>query len=366
MAEYTLTVKIAEGGTKYINDGKEGSSFAGHMWYSLSDGSENNNSYGFASGENKAKPFGVGDFIKNDDEAYQDTYYTLTKEITKEEYDKLKEFGENPEANGFTGDYNALSNSCVDFTWKALEHAGMNNEQYEGKILPTSNAKEVDKEMYKQMFGSEEGWKETWNEIYKQNKHVVYGDENSNTLTGNDKNEVFYAGKGDDTALGNKGNDTYLYKRGDDNLTIQDNGSDENDRLVIQGFNSEDAIFKLSEDKKDLIITFDEGSVIIKDYQEDGKIEKITFDDKKLSIEDVENKLQERSALQANQTDDKEPTLRELVEIELGRSITDEEIEKGREEFDKFKKEYEQGQTKEQEQNSKENDNDNVVMHMQR
>jgi hypothetical protein len=55
MAEYTLTVKIAEGGTKHIDDkGKESSSFAGHMWYSLNDGSERN-SYGFASGEDKAK-----------------------------------------------------------------------------------------------------------------------------------------------------------------------------------------------------------------------------------------------------------------------------------------------------------------------
>jgi hypothetical protein len=355
MGKYTLTIKIAEGGTKHINDeGKESSSFAGHMWYSLSDGNKDD-SYGFASGEDKAKPWGEGKRVINDNTAYQDTYYTITRQLTKEEYDKLKEFGENPNDNGFTGNYNALTNSCVDFTWKALEHAGMNNEQYEGKILPTSNAYKIDEKMYKQMFGSEDGWKETWDKIYKESRHIVYGDENSNTLTGGDKSEVFYAGKGDDTVFGNKGDDTYVYKKGDGNLTIQDNGSDQNDRLIIQGFDSKDAVFTLSEDKKELIITFDDGSITIKGYQEEGKIEKFAFDDKELSVKDIEDKLQKESVRQISQTDDRELTLRELVEADLGRPITDEEIEESKRELEEFKKEYEKQQTKQQE-----NENDNV------
>jgi hypothetical protein len=37
MPNYTLTIKIAEGGTEHIDEnGKATTSAAGHMWYSLS------------------------------------------------------------------------------------------------------------------------------------------------------------------------------------------------------------------------------------------------------------------------------------------------------------------------------------------
>jgi hypothetical protein len=37
---YTLTVKIAEGGTTYIKDGVSHPSAFGHMWYSISNNKE--------------------------------------------------------------------------------------------------------------------------------------------------------------------------------------------------------------------------------------------------------------------------------------------------------------------------------------
>jgi hypothetical protein len=177
----------------------------------------------------------------------------------------------------------------------------MNDKQYEGKILPTSNAYKVDERMYEYMFGSKEGWKETWDTIHKESKHIVYGNENSNTLTGSDKNEVFYTGKGDDIVSGGQGDDTYIYKKGDGNLAIQDNGFDKNDKLIIQGFNSEDAVFTLSENKKDLSITFgnEEGNITIKDYQKEGEIESFAFADKELNAKDIEDKLQEQQEKQA-------------------------------------------------------------------
>ncbi|MDR3345793.1 MAG: calcium-binding protein, partial [Campylobacteraceae bacterium] len=173
MPDYTLTIKIAEGGTEHIDEnGKATTSAAGHMWYSLSDGEGNKSSYGFASDEAKAKPFGKGQWITTDDATYQDTYYTVQIPISEAEYKALKEFGEAPKAHGFDADrYNALNNSCIDFTWKALETAGLNEKCYEGKILPTSNAKKIDKEIYEHMFKDQKGWSDTWNDINKNSKH---------------------------------------------------------------------------------------------------------------------------------------------------------------------------------------------------
>ena len=33
----------------------------------------------------------------------------------------MRKFGENPAAGGFDMYYDVLRNSCIDFTWKALE-----------------------------------------------------------------------------------------------------------------------------------------------------------------------------------------------------------------------------------------------------
>ena len=35
--------------------------------------------------------------------------------------------------------YNFLTNSCIDFTWKALEVAGLNSSKYQGSLLPMKN-----------------------------------------------------------------------------------------------------------------------------------------------------------------------------------------------------------------------------------
>ena len=46
-------------------------------------------------------------------------------EITEGQYEKLREFGENPEAFGFDLYYRDARNNCVDFTWAGLNHAGL-------------------------------------------------------------------------------------------------------------------------------------------------------------------------------------------------------------------------------------------------
>lgn len=35
--------------------------------------------------------------------------------------------------------YNPITNSCVDFTWKALQNAGLNPDGFEGDLLPINN-----------------------------------------------------------------------------------------------------------------------------------------------------------------------------------------------------------------------------------
>ena len=124
---YSLTIYTALPGTPLVDmEGKpDGTSAAGHMWYSLSDGKAEN-SYGFAPREHGASS-GPGKGFDTDTKAYQNPAYSRTLEITPEQYAKLKQFGQaglDQDWRFFKGEYNGASNSCVDFTWGALKHAG--------------------------------------------------------------------------------------------------------------------------------------------------------------------------------------------------------------------------------------------------
>lgn len=60
---------------------------------------------------------GPGKIYDADAEQYQKPFYKRTMEISKEQYDKLNEFGSSPDSHGLSMQYNGTSNSCVDFTW---------------------------------------------------------------------------------------------------------------------------------------------------------------------------------------------------------------------------------------------------------
>jgi hypothetical protein len=85
---YTLTVKIAKAGTVKIDaDGKPmDPSTAGHMWYSLSDGSSSK-CYGF--GGMDGSPIDDEKMFDDDDSAYQSTIYTAAIVIEQWQYDGL-------------------------------------------------------------------------------------------------------------------------------------------------------------------------------------------------------------------------------------------------------------------------------------
>ena len=136
---YTVTINVAGVGARTTNNGRR--SRAGHMWYSLGDGTKED-SYGFGPIE-PGDPSGPGERKPNDNALYPERY-SRTIEITKAQYDAMQKFGKDPKAGGFDMNYKVLTNSCVDFTWKALEKAGLNPRGYEGDWLPWANRDEIE------------------------------------------------------------------------------------------------------------------------------------------------------------------------------------------------------------------------------
>jgi hypothetical protein len=126
-------------------------SIAGHMWYTIrnDDGTEVHN-YGFApKAEFEGRPFAIGEPHKNDQSRYQIDLETgdrqYTNDITQEQFRQLYDFGENPSQYGFKLErYNIISNSCVDFVWKALFIAGFETHGFEGHPLPIWNANNIE------------------------------------------------------------------------------------------------------------------------------------------------------------------------------------------------------------------------------
>lgn len=143
---YQVTVYVAAPGTP-LREG--GTSAAGHMYYSISDGHETA-SYGFAPAVHGASS-GRGKVYDSDVREYKEPYYSRTMEISKEQYEKLKDFGNRPQAHGFSTDYDGLRNSCIDFTWGALNHAGLHRtntrsvqeKNFEGGIKPLTNVEYI-------------------------------------------------------------------------------------------------------------------------------------------------------------------------------------------------------------------------------
>lgn len=132
---YTVTVYAAAPGTPVVNrDGTQHPSTAGHMYFSISDGRESKG-YGFSPIE-AGSIRGAGQVVRNEHEAYRDPYYARTLEITAEQYARLHDYGESAvrrDTKAFDLQYDGLRNSCIDFTWKGLEHAGLRREL---RILP--------------------------------------------------------------------------------------------------------------------------------------------------------------------------------------------------------------------------------------
>ena len=144
---YTATIYVAAPGTPLALSG--GTSAAGHAYYSVADG-QVENSYGFAPAKH-GQSSGPGKVYYEDVNDYKNPYYSRTIEITKAQYDKLQEFGKDPAKYKFDMEYSGASNSCIDFTWGGLNHAGLHRQSllgigdksHEGALKPLDNVRDI-------------------------------------------------------------------------------------------------------------------------------------------------------------------------------------------------------------------------------
>jgi hypothetical protein len=156
---YTLTLYVAAPGTPIRQqDGSTQPSLPGHVYYSVSDG-DRERGFGFSPIAHGTMR-GPGRVVRNEHTAYEQPLYGRTMEITAEQYEKLLDYGragQRGDDKFFNLQYNGASNSCVDFVWKGLEHAGIHRKPYlplpgklgyqdskgyDGELKPTHNAEE--------------------------------------------------------------------------------------------------------------------------------------------------------------------------------------------------------------------------------
>lgn len=145
-ARYTMTIYVAAPGTP-LQEG--GTSLAGHVYYTISAGHAEL-SYGFAPATHGASS-GPGKVFKDDAVNYQNPLYARTMEVSGEQYLKLLNFGKNPHLHGFDMEYQGATNSCIDFTWAALNHAGLHrtstrsvpDKDFEGSLKPLDNRESI-------------------------------------------------------------------------------------------------------------------------------------------------------------------------------------------------------------------------------
>ncbi|WNH54023.1 XVIPCD domain-containing protein [Stenotrophomonas oahuensis] len=143
---YTVSIFVAAPGTPFRGGG---SSAAGHVYYEIADGSTKL-SYGFAP-ESSGVMSGPGAVSDKDAGRYLDPLYVRSLEITQDQYEKLKAFGDDPEKHRFSTQYNGATNSCIDFAWGALNHAGLHrttpdqveDKDFDGALKPLDNIKHI-------------------------------------------------------------------------------------------------------------------------------------------------------------------------------------------------------------------------------
>jgi len=251
--QYTLTINIADRGTKLLlGEDKGDTSSVGHIWYEIAGG-ENDSSYGFAP-ETHGKSSGPGHIYKNDSDNYATRYYQGTIVISKEQYDTLAKFGDQRKLGGkefdFDTEYKGLKNSCVDYTWSALHEIGINPKDFEGQMWPTHNADDIDKILYAYTHGDTKNWNESLPDAGGYN--ATYGTKHDDILSNGDKDGYLFGGEG---------NDTYKVNANDAIYDSDNKGKVYFDATLLSGVKHkvsegvyEDAMFTYTEEAKKLTI----------------------------------------------------------------------------------------------------------------
>ena len=146
---YILTVYVAAPGTPTVKPEQpsesRGTSLTGHMYLETSHGADVR-SAGWQPGDRIPGGGYLGDPVTTDTSTYVAPYYARTIEISEDQFNKIREYSANPVRYGLDSKYDAFSNSCTDFTWGALNHAGLHAKavgiefkNFEGIIQPTRN-----------------------------------------------------------------------------------------------------------------------------------------------------------------------------------------------------------------------------------
>ena len=140
----TLTIKVAPQGAGF---GDNKVSAAGHVWYELTDDNGNRYSYGFNS-----KKVSTTDNIDYSNNGYLGKIYEKKIDIANNEFKEMKKFGDYYSGNSkekpnldFNLKYNLYNNSCISFTWRALESAGLNPNGFKGNKTPIENINNFEK-----------------------------------------------------------------------------------------------------------------------------------------------------------------------------------------------------------------------------
>lgn len=133
---YTVEIVIAAPGTPLVDergvqkvvDGVPQTSGPGHMFYVLHGPDKTTRSFGFAPSEHGSMN-GPGEVMRTDAVEYRNPHYSRTLEISEQQYKKLEAFGAHPDKYGFDLQYKDVRHNCVDFTWEALNHAGIERKR---------------------------------------------------------------------------------------------------------------------------------------------------------------------------------------------------------------------------------------------
>ena len=150
---YTLTVYVAAPGTPLVNpeqpNESRGTSLTGHMYLETSHGADAR-SAGWQPGDRLPGGGYLGDPVTTDTSTYIAPYYARTIEISEEQFNRIREYSADPVRYGLDSKYDAISNSCTDFTWGALNHAGLHAKavgiefkNFEGVIQPARNVPHI-------------------------------------------------------------------------------------------------------------------------------------------------------------------------------------------------------------------------------
>ncbi|WP_312252557.1 XVIPCD domain-containing protein [Stenotrophomonas sp.] len=189
---HTLTLYVAAPGTPLT--GSTQRSLSGHVYMETAAGNDRI-SHGFQPG---GAPVGYqrqwhdvavpGAIVETDTRQYQDPYYSRTIEISKDQFDRIREFAKDPEKYGFSKNYETFTNSCTDFVWASLKHAGIHDSKvlgvidFEGDIKPIYNVKPI--QMIKPPFPDSDLNKEHFNEMPTQNwREKIFSENDAPTLS---------------------------------------------------------------------------------------------------------------------------------------------------------------------------------------